>query len=131
LAPGVGSAWAGTATMTNRPASSRVRVQRGLSGTGDLLVGGGYCNRSAIAFRSENRASPSPRRVRDGTTVCLIGRGLESVSWFPARWLRSATRLRAREYAIADAGVRHSADVQEHATALFVTAGIGTQIRDR
>ncbi|MGB5286186.1 MAG: hypothetical protein WCB63_16830 [Polyangiales bacterium] len=63
--------------------------------------------------------------------MCLIGRGLESVSRFPARWLRCATRLRAGEYAIADAGVRHSADVQEHATALFVTTGIGTQIRDR
>lgn len=39
-------------------------------------------------------------------------------------------RLRAREYEINDAEVWHRADVQEHATALFVTAGIGTQIRD-
>ena len=116
--------------MTNRPASSGVRVQRGLSGTGDLLVGAGYCNRSATAFRSKNTARPSPRRVRDGTSLCLIGRGLASVSRFPARWLRSATRLRAGEYEINDAGVWHRADVQEHATALFVTAGIGTQIRD-
>lgn len=30
-----------------------------------------------------------------------------------------------------DAGVWHTADVQEHGTALFVTAGIGTQIRPR
>ncbi len=41
------------------------------------------------------------------------------------------TRLRAGEYAINDAGVWHTADVQEHATALFVTAGMGTQIRAR
>jgi D-serine deaminase-like pyridoxal phosphate-dependent protein len=41
------------------------------------------------------------------------------------------TVLRAGEYAINDAGVWHTADVQEHATALFVTAGMGTQIRAR
>jgi uncharacterized cupin superfamily protein len=41
------------------------------------------------------------------------------------------TNLRAGEYAINDAGVWHTADVREHATALFVTAGIGTQIRAR
>lgn len=41
------------------------------------------------------------------------------------------TTLRAGEYAINDAGVWHTADVQEQATALFVTAGMGTQIRAR
>lgn len=41
------------------------------------------------------------------------------------------TVLRAGEYAINDAGVWHTADVQEHATALFVTAGMGTQVRAR
>jgi quercetin dioxygenase-like cupin family protein len=41
------------------------------------------------------------------------------------------TTLRAGEYAINDAGVWHTADVREHATALFVTAGMGTQIRAR
>ena len=44
---------------------------------------------------------------------------------------RFAPALRAGEYAINDAGVWHTADVREHATALFVTAGIGTQIRAR
>jgi uncharacterized cupin superfamily protein len=41
------------------------------------------------------------------------------------------TTLRAGEYAINDAGVWHTADVREHATALFVTARMGTQIRAR
>lgn len=41
------------------------------------------------------------------------------------------TRLLAGEYAINDAGVWHTADVPEQATALFVTAGMGTQIRAR
>jgi len=41
------------------------------------------------------------------------------------------TVLRAGEYAINDPGVWHTADVQERATALFVTAGMGTQVRAR
>lgn len=39
------------------------------------------------------------------------------------------TELRAGEYAINDAGVWHTADVRKRATALFVTAGMGMQIR--
>ncbi|MGB5351781.1 MAG: hypothetical protein WBN10_19385 [Polyangiales bacterium] len=41
------------------------------------------------------------------------------------------TGLRAGEYAINEAGVWYTADVQEYATALFVTAGMGTQVRAR
>jgi quercetin dioxygenase-like cupin family protein len=41
------------------------------------------------------------------------------------------TVLRAGEYAINDAGVWHTADVQEHATTLFVTAVMGTPLRAR
>jgi quercetin dioxygenase-like cupin family protein len=41
------------------------------------------------------------------------------------------TRLRAGEYAINDPGVWHTADVERAATAVFITAGLGTQIRPR
>lgn len=41
------------------------------------------------------------------------------------------TTLQAGEYAINPPGVWHTADVQETATAVFITAGIGTQHRAR
>jgi quercetin dioxygenase-like cupin family protein len=41
------------------------------------------------------------------------------------------THLRAGEYAINDPGVWHTADVERTATAVFITAGLGTQIRPR
>jgi quercetin dioxygenase-like cupin family protein len=39
--------------------------------------------------------------------------------------------LRAGEYAINPRGVWHTADVAQHATALFITAGVGTEHRPR
>lgn len=41
------------------------------------------------------------------------------------------TRLRPGEYAVNPPGVWHTADVEETATAVFVTAGAGTQNRPR
>ena len=41
------------------------------------------------------------------------------------------THLQPGEYAINPPGVWHTADVEESATAIFITAGIGTQNRDR
>ena len=41
------------------------------------------------------------------------------------------TTLRAGEYAINPRGVWHTADVADHATALFITAGVGTEHRPR
>ena len=39
--------------------------------------------------------------------------------------------LQPGEYAINEPGVWHTADVADHATALFITAGLGTQHRPR
>lgn len=39
--------------------------------------------------------------------------------------------IQAGEYAINDAGVWHTADVSEVTTAMFITAGMGTQHRER
>lgn len=41
------------------------------------------------------------------------------------------TTLRPGEYAINEPGVWHTADVDGRATALFITAGVGTQHRKR
>lgn len=39
--------------------------------------------------------------------------------------------LQANEYAINEPGVWHTADVEKQATALFITAGLGTEHRPR
>ena len=39
--------------------------------------------------------------------------------------------LRAGEYIINEPGIWHTADVRERATAVFITAGVGTQHRKR
>ena len=41
------------------------------------------------------------------------------------------TELAAGEYAVNPRGVWHTADIQEHATAVFITSGIGTEQRGR
>ena len=41
------------------------------------------------------------------------------------------TTLKPGEYAINPPGVWHTADVPEHATAFFITAGAGTENRAR
>ena len=41
------------------------------------------------------------------------------------------TTLRPGEYAINEPGVWHTADIEERATAVFITAGAGTQVRAR
>jgi quercetin dioxygenase-like cupin family protein len=41
------------------------------------------------------------------------------------------TKLREGEYAINEPGVWHTADVEASATAVFITAGWGTQVRER
>ena len=43
----------------------------------------------------------------------------------------SKLTLRAGDYAINPRGVWHTADVAGHATALFITAGVGTEHRPR
>ncbi|MEQ9488714.1 MAG: cupin domain-containing protein [Alphaproteobacteria bacterium] len=42
-----------------------------------------------------------------------------------------AIPLKAGDYAVNDAGVWHTADVENEATALFITAGLDTQHRQR
>jgi quercetin dioxygenase-like cupin family protein len=41
------------------------------------------------------------------------------------------TTLRPGEYAINEPGVWHTADVDGRATGVFITAGVGTEVRPR
>jgi mannose-6-phosphate isomerase-like protein (cupin superfamily) len=64
----------------------------------------------------------------DEAVICTAGE-ITLIQELPAG-TRTVT-LRAGEYAINPAGVWHTADVTAHATALFITAGLGTEHRSR
>lgn len=66
----------------------------------------------------------------EGSEVVLCTEGeITLVQEIEGREVR--TTLRPGEYAINDPGVWHTADVTSRATAVFVTAGLGTQHRPR
>jgi quercetin dioxygenase-like cupin family protein len=60
--------------------------------------------------------------------ICTAGE-ITLIQELPDR--TESVTLRAGEYAINPRGVWHSADVAGHATALFITAGVGTEHRAR
>ena len=77
---------------------------------------------------SENWTSWERHPVGDEAVICIAGEitliqelpdGTESVA------------LHAGDYAINPRGVWHTADVADRATALFITAGVGTEHRPR
>ena len=70
------SAWAGTARAPKSPASNSVRVQRGLSGTGDLLIGGASLQPRCQRVSLGKSRKPGLPRVTAGTSLCLWRRGL-------------------------------------------------------
>ena len=61
--------------------------------------------------------------------ICTEGSMLLTQEWPDGR--REQLTLSAGEYAINPPGVWHIADVESHATAIFITAGEGTQMRPR
>ncbi len=61
--------------------------------------------------------------------LCTVGRIVLHQEWPDGRKERVA--LNAGQYAINPPGVWHTADVEEPATALFITAGLGTEHRAR
>lgn len=66
--------------------------------------------------------------VGDEAVICTAGE-ITLVQEMPDGPHR--TTLRAGEYAINPRGVWHTADIAGHATALFITAGVGTEHRPR
>src|SRR5262245_23242670 len=66
----------------------------------------------------------------NGTEVVLCTAGkMTLVQEMDGRHVR--TTIAAGEYAINPPGVWHTADVTRSATAVFITPGVGTQIRER
>lgn len=61
--------------------------------------------------------------------ICTAGSMVLTQEWPDGR--RESVTLEAGDYAINEPGVWHIADVEESATAIFITAGEGTEMRPR
>ena len=77
---------------------------------------------------SENWTSWERHPVGDEAVICTGGE-ITLVQELPDG--PHKTTLRAGEYAINPRGVWHTADIANHATALCITAGVGTEHRPR
>jgi quercetin dioxygenase-like cupin family protein len=77
---------------------------------------------------SEDWTSWERHPVGDEAVICIAGE-ITLIQELPDG-PQSAT-LRAGDYAINPRGVWHTADVAGHASALFITAGVGTEHRPR
>ena len=66
-----------------------------------------------------------------GSEVVMCITGTVTLYQEEAEGSLTTTTLSSGEYAINQPGVWHTADVEEEATVLFITSGIGTQIRPR
>ena len=107
--------------------------------TGDMSWYGGYTQRHAsdgvegrlVAMHSftEPWEVWEMHPLGSEVVVCTAGE-MTLHQELPDGTQQSAT-ISAGEYAINDPGVWHTADVAEHATALFITAGLDTQHRPR
>ena len=77
---------------------------------------------------TENWTSWERHPAGDEAVICTAGE-ITLIQELPDGTKKVA--LRAGEYAINPRGVWHTADVASHATALFITAGVGTEHRPR
>lgn len=66
-----------------------------------------------------------------GSEVVLCTAGSITLHQERADGSRNTVTLRPGEYAINEPGAWHTADVDEEATAVFITAGLGTEHRPR
>lgn len=106
--------------------------------TGDMAWYGGYVARHAVdgvegrlvSMHTFDAPWPMWELHPEGAEVVVCTAGeLTLVQEVDGREVR--TTLRPGEYAINPPGTWHSADVETSATALFITAGVGTQHRPR
>ncbi|MGH8180514.1 MAG: cupin, partial [Steroidobacteraceae bacterium] len=67
----------------------------------------------------------------NGSEVVLCTSGAITLHQETADGTKRSVSLRAGEYAINEPGTWHTADVSGSATAVFITAGLGTQHRPR
>ena len=66
-----------------------------------------------------------------GSEVVLCIAGTMTLHQEKADGSRASVTLEAGQYAINEAGTWHTADIATEATALFITAGLGTEHRPR
>jgi len=78
---------------------------------------------------SEDWDSWEMHPLGEEVVICTAGSMILTQEFPDGR--RETVSLEAGEYAINPAGVWHIADVEAHATAIFITAGEGTQHRPR
>lgn len=107
--------------------------------TGDISWYEGYIARHAadgaearmVAMHSFSSSWPMWEMHPEGSEVVLCTAGAMTLHQeYPDGRTESVT-LGPGEYAINDPGVWHTADVEAEATALFITAGKGTQHKPR
>jgi quercetin dioxygenase-like cupin family protein len=67
----------------------------------------------------------------NGSEVVLCVAGSMTLHQEKADGSRATVTLGAGQYAVNEPGTWHTADVEQEATAVFVTAGVGTQHRPR
>ena len=77
---------------------------------------------------SEDWTSWERHPVGDEAVICTAGE-ITLIQELPEG--PQSVVLRPGDYAINPRGVWHTADVADHATALFITAGVGTEHRPR
>jgi quercetin dioxygenase-like cupin family protein len=89
---------------------------------------GGEGRLVSLSSFSESWTSWERHPAGDEAVICTAGE-ITLIQELPEGPRR--TTLRAGEYAINPRGVWHTADVADRATALFITAGAGTEHRPR
>jgi hypothetical protein len=77
-----------------------------------------------------------PKQLRErpihlGATAVVQPEFTGDMAWYMAYGAPRRVVLGPGEFAINDPGVWHTADVDAPATALFITAGVGTEVRPR
>ena len=80
-------------------------------------------------YHISKKYNPNPHPAGDEVVLCLTGEMTLHQEFADGR--SEAVTIGAGEYAINAPGVWHTADVAGQATALFITAGLGTQHRPR
>lgn len=84
-----------------------------------------------VSMHSFNQSWDSWEMHPNGHEVVLCVAGSITLHQEHADGSQQTVTLRPGEYAVNPPGTWHTADVEHEATAVFVTAGLGTEVRSR
>ena len=107
--------------------------------TGELSWYAGYADRHAgdgaegrlVSMHSFSKSWDIWEMHPNGTEIVLCTAGSIVVHQETADGRQASLRLGPGQYVINEPGTWHTADVDEEATVMFITAGLGTQHRPR